>query len=131
MFNNLLTGLLMKEPLMRLITSPKLIMQKKNFSQRSKSALCIIIGFFILLPFPGSIFPVSSSKLNTIAESTSSNLNGLSVPIFVWGESLNAISNTTIDNTQIYALMKNLILPHDRGKPAITIVHPENKTYNI
>ncbi|UCG00333.1 MAG: alkaline phosphatase [Candidatus Heimdallarchaeota archaeon] len=53
------------------------------------------------------------------------------VPIFAWGESLTAISNTTIDNTQIYALMKNFILPDDRGKPAITIVYPENKTYNI
>lgn len=53
------------------------------------------------------------------------------VPIFAWGESLSSISNTTLDNTQIFALMKNYILPNDRGKPAITIVQPENKTYNI
>ena len=26
--------------------------------------------------------------------------------------------------------MKNYILPNDQGKPAISIIHPENKTYN-
>ncbi|MFX0208220.1 MAG: alkaline phosphatase, partial [Candidatus Hodarchaeota archaeon] len=52
------------------------------------------------------------------------------VPLYALGDGLSSISNTTLDNTQIYALMKNYILPNDQGKPAISIVHPENKTYH-
>ena len=52
------------------------------------------------------------------------------VPLYALGDSLSSLSNTTLDNTQIYALMKNYILPNDQGKPAISIIHPENKTYN-
>jgi alkaline phosphatase len=52
------------------------------------------------------------------------------VPLYALGDRLSSISNTTLDNTQIYALMKNYILPNDQGKPAISIIQPENKTYN-
>lgn len=52
------------------------------------------------------------------------------VPIFAYGNSLNAITNTTIDNIQIYSLIKNFILPFDQGNPVLKIFAPENKSYD-
>ncbi|MHA1977850.1 MAG: alkaline phosphatase [Candidatus Hodarchaeales archaeon] len=52
------------------------------------------------------------------------------VPIFAYGNNLELIENSTIDNTQIHLLMKNYLMPFDRGKPAITILSPINQSYD-
>ncbi|MFX1507080.1 MAG: alkaline phosphatase [Promethearchaeota archaeon] len=71
------------------------------------------------------------NRTREIALSWSSGVHtNAHVPLYALGDSLSSISNTTLDNTQIYAVMKNYILPNDQGKPAISIIYPENKTYN-
>jgi alkaline phosphatase len=52
------------------------------------------------------------------------------VPIFAYGNYLNPIENSTIDNTHLHLLMKNYLMPNDRGKPKISILSPMNQTYD-
>ena len=52
------------------------------------------------------------------------------VPIFAYGNYLNPLANSTIENTKLHSLMKNYIMPFDRGQPAISILSPENRSYD-
>ncbi|MHA2106806.1 MAG: alkaline phosphatase [Candidatus Hodarchaeales archaeon] len=51
------------------------------------------------------------------------------VPLFAYGNYLNPIANSTIDNTKFHLLMKNYLMPNDRGKPEISILSPVNQSY--